>query len=140
MERAAYLLIFLYFLRRLFRKLIFRGKLPVRRCSSRGEEKGYIRLVIMGQEYDLCSNFCMRIPKNFYINGREEAVEEELQRMFTRQIQDATGGEFGKVITYGGKLAPKDLEFDENGEGKGIPRELRGILVSATEEFVRLMR
>ena len=140
MERAAYLLIFLYFIRRLFRKLIFRSKLPVRRCSSRGEEKGYSRLVITGQEYDLCSNFCMKTPKGFYVNGRDEAAEEELQRMFTNQIKDATGGEFDKVIIYHGKLAPKDLEFDENGEGKGIPRELRGILASAAEEFVRLMR
>ena len=140
MERAAYLLIFLYFLRRLFRKLIFRGKLPVRRCSSRGEEKGYSRLVVTGQEYDLCSNFCVKTPKGFFADGRDEIVEEKLQRMFTGQIKNATDGEFDKVITYGGKLAPKDLEFDENGEGKGIPRELRGILASAAEEFVRLMR
>lgn len=140
MERAAYLLIFLYFLRRLFRKLIFRGKLPVRRCSSRGEENGYSRLVVTGQEYDLCSNFCVKTPKGFFADGRDEIVEEKLQRMFTGQIKNATDGEFDKVITYGGKLAPKDLEFDENGEGKGIPMELRGILASATEEFVRLMR
>jgi len=140
MERAAYLLIFIYFLRRLCRKLIFRRKLPVRRCSSRGDETGYTRLVLCGNEYDLCSNFCVKTPKGFIKSGQAEHVESELQRMFGSNIRAATGGEFDKLITYSGNLAPKDLEFDETGEGKGIPRELRGILASASEEFVRLMR
>ena len=140
MERAAYLLIFLYFLRRMFRKLLYRGRLPVRKCTSRGEDKGYSRLVITGQDYDLCSNFCVRTPKDFQESDLEERVEEKLQRMFGARISSITDGEFDKLITYRGKLAPRDREFDENGVGRGIPNELRGVLAAASEEFVRLMR
>jgi len=139
MERAAYLLIFLHFLRRLFRKLLFRVRLPVRRCPRSGE-KGYSRLVVTGAKYDLCGNFSVRTPAHFYSRRMDERIEAELTRRFGNSIREATGGEFDKIIVYDGKLAPKDLEFDEDGNGKGIPREIRGILASASEEFVRLMR
>lgn len=145
MERAAYFLIFLYFLRRMYRKLLYRPRLPVRRCTSRETPSGYSRLVIAGNDVDLCSNFCVKTPRGFYSNGLEEHVEEELARMFSARIMSVSGGEYcsksdGGIIVYRGKLAPRDVEFDENGEGAGVPGELRGILAAASEEFVRLMR
>ena len=140
MERAAYLLIFLYFLRRVVRKLTYKSRLPVRRCRSRDIEIGYTRLVVSGNMYDLCSNFCVKTPHNFSDSGKEDSVEETLTRLFGCRLQSASGGEYEKVIAYGGRLAPRDIEFDENGCGKDVPAELRGILAELSEEFVRLMR